>query len=94
MQWLQFYAALKAVEVEAERRYKDVATVLEGLGYEVPEYPQRLGNKDIQRETENWRVVLTQRWLEMEMAEEAMFLPKPMDILAKRSTEGKISSLG
>lgn len=90
MQWLQFYAALKAVEVEAERRYKDVGTILEGLGYEVPVYPQRVGNEDITRETERWRVIFTERWMELERAEEAMFLPMPTNY----SADGRFTTKG
>lgn len=85
LNFIQYCAALQAVEVVAERRYLAVAPLLRLHGLEAPMYPHRLGDDEIRRETEHWRTVLTERWLNMEAAEEAMFLPK--DGLAGKEDE-------
>lgn len=73
MDMIHFWAALKAVEVEAERRFHDVAVVLEDLGYQVPEYPQRMGTATLRQQTDEWFMVLVQRWNEGQSAEDALF---------------------
>lgn len=88
MDMIHFWAALKAVEVEAERHFHDVAVILNDLGYQVPEYPQRMGSETIRQQTEEWAVVLVKRWNEGQTAEDALFGGKDFTAEGEQSRRG------